>query len=73
MSKIGSFNVVIQVDLDREVTLEEAQEIANEMNYELKDTTGKVTIKDTKMVEISIEEDTTDIIGMDDCPPDDIE
>lgn len=71
MKTIGSFTVTIRVRLNQDITLEEAREFVNEMDYNITDSTGKVSIAETEVIEDSIEDEG--VIGMDDCPPDNFE
>lgn len=64
MSKIGSFTVTIRVRLNQDVTPEVAREFVNEMDYELKDTTGKVSIAETEVIDTDIEDGEGDDSGL---------
>ena len=69
MSKIGSIEVTIRIKLDQDVTSEVARKFVEELDYEIKDTTGEVSIVDTEIIGDNLEDE--DVIGMDDIPPHD--
>ena len=60
MSKhtVGSFEVTIRIRLNQDITLQEARKFIQEMDYQIIDTTGNVSITETEVV--------SDNIGMDD-------
>lgn len=47
---IGTVEVTIRVKFNDEVTKQEVRNFIDEMDYDLKDTTGKVTIVDTEVI-----------------------
>jgi hypothetical protein len=55
---VGSFEVTIRIRLNQDITLQEARKFIQEMDYQIIDTTGNVSIAETEVV--------SDNIGMDD-------
>jgi len=53
-AKIGSLTVTIRIHLDQDVTPEDAMEFVNEMDLTIKDTTGKVSISDTEVIDTNL-------------------
>lgn len=51
---IGTIEVKIQIRLDQNVTTDEAREFIKEMDCEIRDTTGKVSIQDYMVIESNI-------------------
>lgn len=51
---IGSVDVTIRIRFDQDISLELAREFVDEMDYEINDTTGKVSIVYTEVVDDDI-------------------
>jgi hypothetical protein len=72
---VGTIEVTIRIRLNQDISVEQAREFVNEMDYEIKDTTGKVSIADTEVVSDNIEDDDADIperdpmgyVSLEDC------
>jgi len=60
-AKIGSLTVTIRIHLDQDVTPEDAMEFVNEMDLTIKDTTGKVSISDTEVIDTNLGADEGDV------------
>jgi len=53
---VGSFEVTIRIRLNQDITLQEAREFIQEMDYQIKDTTGNVSIAETEVVMDDLED-----------------
>lgn len=53
---VGSFEVTIRIRLNQDVTIGEAREFINEMDYEIKDETGHLSIASTEIIKDNLEE-----------------
>jgi hypothetical protein len=68
-----TIEVTIRIRFNRKLTTEAAREFVQEMDYEIKDTTGKYQVVDTEVVDDNIisvdpdEPDYTDYIPLEEC------
>lgn len=62
MNTIGSIEVTIRIRLNADVTLEEARKFIEEMDYEIKDTTGKLSICETEVVSDNVDVEEADVL-----------
>ena len=51
---VGSIEVTICIRFNKKITPEQARYFVDEMNYEIKDTTGKVSISDTEVIDDNV-------------------
>lgn len=54
---MGSIEVKILIRLNQDITPEVAMEFVNEMEYTIKDTTGKVSIAETEIIDSNVGEE----------------
>ena len=47
---IGSIEVTIRIRLNQDVTIDEARDFINEMDYDIKDATGNLSIAGTEII-----------------------
>jgi hypothetical protein len=52
---MGSIEVKILIRLNQDITPEQAKEFVNEMEYTIKDTTGKVSIAETEVIDSNVD------------------
>jgi len=67
---MGSIEVKILIRLNQDITPEQAREFVNEMEYTIKDTTGKVSIAETEVIDSNVEEEggnEGEYLSLEDC------
>lgn len=70
MNTIGSIEVTIRVRLNQDVTVEEARKFIEEMDYEIKDTTGVLSIAETEVIGDNVDDSCSgvrDVCPLEDC------